>query len=192
MQNFTNANPNLVPFEKDYCIGGMIWTGYDYLGESAGYPAKGWSGALLRTNNERRPGYYILQSYWSGKPMVHFSVMDYSLADEVVKEHWDSPPYADHWHFPQFRKALIPYIVASNCDEAELYLNGKRFVLPKPSDCPNRLITGFLPWQPGTVRVVGYRAGEAVCEHVTVTPGPTARLAFSRPDPERETCFMQA
>lgn len=192
MQNFTNANPNLVPFEKDYCIGGMIWTGYDYLGESAGYPAKGWSGALLRTNNERRPGYYILQGYWSGKPMVHFSVMDYSVADEVVKEHWDSPPYADHWHFPQFRKALIPYIVASNCDEAELYLNGKRFVLPKPSDCPNRLITGFLPWQPGTVRVVGYRAGEAVCEHVTVTPGPAARLAFSRPDPERETCFMQA
>lgn len=112
--------------------------------------------------------------------MVHFSVMDYSLQDEVVKEHWDSPLYADHWHFPQFRKALIPYILASNCDEVELYLNGKRYVLPKPSECPNRLITGFLPWQPGTVKVVGYRNGEAVCKHMTVTPGPAVRLEFDQ------------
>lgn len=192
MQNFTNVNPNLVSLEKDYCIGGMIWTGYDYLGESAGYPAKGWGGALLRTNNERRPGYYIIQSYWSEKPMVHFSVMDYSIADEVIKEHWNIPSYVDHWHFPQFRKALIPYMVASNCDEVALYLNGKRFMLPKPSACPNHLITGFLPWQPGTVKVVGYRDGEAVCEHVTVTPGPAVRLVFLRTDSEQETHFMQA
>lgn len=181
MQNFSNKNPNLVPFGKDYCIGSMIWTGYDYLGESMGYPAKGWSGALLRTNLERRPGYYILQSYWSREPMVHFSVMDYSLEDEGVKEHWDSPIYADHWHFPQFHKTLIPYIIASNCDEVELYLNDKRFYIPGPSECPNRLITGFLPWQPGTVRVVGIQNGEAVCEQLTVTPGPAVRLLFDGP-----------
>lgn len=43
-KNFTNENPSLVPFEKDknYVIGSMVWSGYDYLGESTGYPAKGW------------------------------------------------------------------------------------------------------------------------------------------------------
>ena len=180
MQNFTNENPSLVPFAADYVIGGMIWTGIDYLGESMGYPAKGWSGAMIRTNLVKKPGFYLLKSYWNEEPMVHFSVMDYSLEDEGVKEHWDMPIYADHWHFPQFHKTVIPYMIASNCEEVALYLNGKRFFLPRPADCPNRMITGFLPYQPGCVKAVGYKNGEEVCCHVLKTPGPSVRLSFTR------------
>lgn len=178
MQNFTEKNPSLVPLEHDYCIGSFIWTGYDYLGESMGYPAKGWSGAPIHTNNERRPSYYMLQSYWTKEPMVHFAVMDYSLMDEGVKEHWDIPIYVSHWEFPQFRKTLIPYMVASNCEEVAIYLNGKHFHLPKPADCPNGVITGFLPWQPGTVKVVGMIDGKEVCCQELVTPGPAVGLKF--------------
>ncbi|WP_099467200.1 glycoside hydrolase family 2 TIM barrel-domain containing protein [Konateibacter massiliensis] len=180
MQNFTDKNPSLIPYEYNYCIGGMIWTGYDYLGESMGYPAKGWSGAMLRTNNERRPSYYIMQSYWSEKPMVHFAVMDYSLSDEGVKEHWDTPIYAEHWHFPQFHKTVIPYIISSNCDEVRLYLNEKRYYLPKPADCLNHIISGFLPYQPGTVEVVGYLDGVEVCRNTTVTPDIAVKLEFDK------------
>lgn len=187
LQNFTNNNPSLAPYGKDYCIGGMIWTGYDYLGESMGYPAKGWSGALIRTNLECRPSYYIMQSYWSKQPMVHFSVMDYSLADEGVKEHWDIPMYADHWHFPQFHKAVIPYIISSNCDDVKLYLNDKQYYVPSPLDCPNHVISGFLPYQPGTVKVVGYLGGAEVCSHVTVTPDIAVKLEF-----EQETVRIPA
>lgn len=178
MQNFTANNPALVPETMPWVIGGMIWTGIDYLGESMGYPAKGWSGAMIRTNGEKKPGYYLIQSYWAKKPMVHFSVMDYSLMDEGVKEHWDLPILADHWQFPQFHKTVIPYMIFSNCEEVRLELNGKRFFLPKPKDCPNRLITGFLPWQPGTVTVSGYNDGVCVCSHTVKTPGPAVRLQF--------------
>lgn len=180
MQNFTEKVPSLVPEEKDYCIGSFIWTGYDYLGESMGYPAKGWSGAPIRTNNGCRPSYYMLKSFWTKEPMVHFSVMDYSLMDEGVKEHWDIPIYVDHWEFPQFRKTLIPYMVSTNCEEVAIYLNGKHYHLPKPEDCPNGLITGFLPCQPGTVRVVGLIGGEEVCTHELVTPGPATGLKFDK------------
>ena len=161
-------------------IGGMIWTGIDYLGESMGYPSKGWSGAPIRTNGEKKPGYYILQSYWSKKPMVHFSVMDYSLSDENVKEHWDMPLLADHWHFPQFHKTVIPYVIASNCEEVRLYLNEKRIYVPKPSACANRLISGFLPWQPGTVTVIGLNGGKEECRYQITTPGPAVKLAFDQ------------
>ena len=71
--------------------------------------------------------------------MVHFSVMDYSLSDENVKEHWDMPRLADHWHFPQFHKTVIPYVIASNCEEVRLYLNEKRIYVPKPSACANQM-----------------------------------------------------
>ena len=123
---------------------------------------------------------YMLKSIWSEEPVVHFSVMDYSLDDEGVKEHWDSPIYADHWHFPQFRKTLIPYMIASNCDEVHLFLNGKQFFIPRPSECKNGIITGFLPWQPGTVTVVGYQNGKEACRHEVVTPGMAVALAFDQ------------
>lgn len=178
MQNFTDRNPVLAVRDMDHVLGSFIWTGIDYLGESMGYPAKGWGGSLIRTNGSRRPSYYLMQSYWSDKPMVHFSVMDYSLADEGVKEHWDIPMLADHWHFPQFRKTVIPYAVMSNCEEVRLYLNGKRIYVPRPEECRNHMITGFLPYLPGTVEAVGLNAGEEVCRHRVVTPGAAVQLKF--------------
>ncbi len=180
LQNYTIENPSLVPTKYNYVIGGMVWTGIDYMGESMGYPAKGWSGACIRTNGEKKPSYYLLQSFWSDKPMVHFSVMDYSLNDEGVKEHWDMPMYADHWHFPQFHKTVIPYMIATNCEEVELFLNGKRYYLSAPNTSGS--ITGFLPWQPGCVKVIGYKNGTQVCTYETITPGAAVKLEFDTID----------
>jgi len=181
IKNYTLSNPSLVPFKADYVIGAIIWTGYDYLGESMGYPAKGWSGALLRTNGEKRFSAHIMESYWSEKPMVRFAVMDYSLADEGVKEQWDMPICAEHWHFPQFTKVVVPYMIASNCDEVALYLNKERFCIPKPTDCANGIITGFLPYLPGKVEVIGYREGKEACRHSVVTPSAAVALQFDKP-----------
>lgn len=179
MQNFTDTNPVLAVLDFDYVIGSYIWAGIDYLGESMGYPAKGWGGSLIRTNGNRRPGFYLMQSYWSEEPMVHFSVMDYSLEDEGAKEHWDIPMLADHWHFPQFRKAVIPYRIVSNCEEVHLYLNGKRIYIPHPDICKNHEIMGFLPYQPGKVEAVGFCKGAEVCRHTLQTPGVAVQLGFS-------------
>jgi beta-galactosidase len=181
LQNFTEENPSLIAQRLPYVIGGFIWTGIDYLGESMGEPAKGWSGSLIRTNGSRRPSFYQLQSYWSREPMVHFSVMDYSLSDEGGKEHWDIPMLADHWDFPQFCRTVIPYRIVSNCEEVELYLNEKRIYVKPPAEYENRVITGFLPWKPGKVCVIGKQNGREVCRQETVTSGTAVRLAF-QPD----------
>lgn len=186
LQNFTVHNPSLVPEKYPYVVGSMIWTGYDYLGEAMQYPSKGWSGSLLRTNGVPRGTFYQIKSYWSKEPMVHFAVLDYSFGDECVKEHWDSPPYLEHWDFPQFRRAVIPYRIACNCEEAVLYLNEKMYRLPSPTESPDHVIHGFLPWQPGIVRVVGYRGGRAVCEHRVVTPGKASRFC-----PEEEGLLLR-
>ena len=181
MQNFTEENPSLVPERFPWCIGGMIWTGIDYLGESMGYPSKGWSGAMIRTNGEKRANYYTLQSYWSEKPMINFAVMDVSLGDEMVKEHWDAPMYVAYWNFPWLSRGVIPYRIATNCKEAALYLNGKRLYIKRPEDFPNRVITGYLPWQPGEVKVVGYQDGKEAACHVVRTPGRAEKLIFTLP-----------
>ncbi|NQX61087.1 glycoside hydrolase family 2 TIM barrel-domain containing protein [Paenibacillus qinlingensis] len=182
MQNFSDEVPWMDVENHDYVIGGMLWTGIDYLGESMGYPAKGWAGSLFSTNNERKPLSYLYESYWSEKPMVYLAVMDYSLQDEGAKQHWDTPRYASHWNFPQFNKTVIPYMIASNCDEVTLELNGKQFYVEKPSAYPNRMITGYLPYLPGTITVRGFHDGEETCQYTLTTAGPTVKLAFETDD----------
>jgi beta-galactosidase len=178
MQNFSEEVPWMDVEKHDYVIGGMLWTGIDYLGESMGYPAKGWAGSLFWTNNERKPLSYLYQSYWSEEPMVYLAVMDYSLQDEGAKEHWDAPRYASHWNFPQFNKTVIPYMIATNCEEVKVELKGKTIHVNKPSSYPNRMITGFLPYSPGTITVRGFNNEQEVCIYTLRTAGPAVKLAF--------------
>lgn len=178
MQNFSDDAPWMDVEENDYVIGGMLWTGIDYLGESMGYPAKGWAGSLFWTNNERKPMSYLYQGYWTEEPMVYFAVMDYSLQDEGVKEHWDAPRYASHWNFPQFNKTVIPYMIATNCEEVTMDLNGKQFYVNKPSSYPSRMITGYLPYLPGTITVKGLISNKEVCKYILKTAESAASLSF--------------
>lgn len=182
MQDYISANPNLVPEEKEYVVGGTIWAGFDYLGESMGWPSKGWSGALVRTNGVPKAGYWLMKSYWQpdGEPFAHFMVADYSQADENIKEHWDIPPFVGHWHFPQYHKNVVPYMIATNCDEVRIWVNWREIFVAPVAEFPNRVVTGYLPYQPGTLTVVGYRDGVEVCREETVTPvSPAVELRFA-------------
>ena len=176
--------------DQDWCIGGMIWSGIDYLGESVVWPAKGWSGALFTANLEKRPMAYVYQSWWTEAPVVHFAVLDMSLADEGVKEHWDAPRYKHHWSFPQYQAAMIPYMVATNCEQIEIYLDGRCYRPAPTKDFPNGIVQGWLPYWPGEVVIVGLRAGREVCRDTVVTPGVAVRLQFEQEeitvDPRRD------
>ncbi len=187
LQNYSEKVPWLDVEENDYVIGGMLWTGIDYLGESMGYPAKGWAGSLFWTNNERKPMSYLYQSYWSDQPIVYMAVMDYSLQDEGVKEHWDAPRYASHWDFPQFNKSVIPYMIATNCEKVTIELNDKVFYVNSPSSYPNRMITGYLPYLPGKVTVRGLIDGQEVSTYTLQTAAIAAKLRF-----DKEEVFLDA
>lgn len=182
MQDYISENPNLVPERLPYVIGGAIWAGFDYLGESMGWPSKGWSGALIRTNGVPKAGYWLMKSYWQpdGEPFVHFMVADYSWPDENIKEHWDIPPFIHHWHFPSVHKAVLPYMITTNCDEVRIELPQRTLYVKPVREFPNRVVTGYLPYQPGTITVIGYRGGVEVCRESTTTPvSPAVNLQFT-------------
>lgn len=180
-QNYTELPPPLIAESAPWLLGGFIWSGFDYLGESMGWPAKGWTGAIIRTNGNPRASYHMLRSFWTKEPMVHLAILDYSLGDEFVKEHWGFPPYESHWDFPMFHKQLLPYMIATNCDRVEIEVPGRSFLAPEKGK--NGLITGFLPYAPGFVTAKGYIDGQLVCQHHFVTPGPAAKLAFDAQHP---------
>mgnify|MGYP001059844526 FL=1 len=201
-QNFSEECPWMDVVEKDYCMGGFIWTGIDYWGESMGWPAKGWSGALFAADMEKRPAAWQYRSYWTREPVVHFAVLDGSLPDEGVKEHWDSPSYVTHWEFPWLQRAVIPFRIATNCEQVRIILNEGRFAkdgktslekeysLRPVKEYQGGLVKGYLPWMPGTVTVIGMNGGKEVCRQVVETPGIAVRLAFEQE--EREITLSRA
>lgn len=176
--NYSTENPWMDVERNEYVIGGCLWAGIDYLGESMGYPSKGWAGALIHENLVRKPISYLWESYWKTEAVVHISILDYTRKAEIVREPWSEMPLSDCWNYPMFTKMPMPYMIFSNCEEVRLSLNGKYFDIAKPAECESRIITGFLPLETGRVLVEGVRDGQVVCTHELVTSGPSVGLKF--------------
>ena len=180
-QAFWESCPWLDAERRDWCAGGFVWSGFDYLGESAVWPYKGWSGAPFAADMEPRPMAFAFRSWWSDEPVVHFAALDMAYADRGVKEHWEAPAFFHHWDFPQYSAAMIPYMVATNCEEVEIRLGDKTCRSGPVRDYPNRIVRGWLPWTPGRITVVGLRDGREVCRDELVTPGAPSALVFDSP-----------
>ena len=185
MQNYVERLPSLVPEKVSYVIGGFIWTGFDYLGESMGWPSKGWTGSVFRTNNVPRFSYHILKAIWSEEPVMRVGLLDYTLPDEFTKEHWSMPPYEELWDYPQIGRAVLPVMAATNCEKVVIDYGPKVLILDENSRDANGMLRGFIPYVPGRLIATGYIGGQAVCTQTIVTPGPAAKLAFEQPRPSR-------
>jgi len=89
----------------DYVIGDFMWTGIDYLGESE-WPYKNSSFGVLDLCGFPKDGFYFYQSQWISKPMLHLF---------------------PHWNWKGREGQIIPVLCYNNCNEVELFLNGKSY-----------------------------------------------------------------
>lgn len=140
------------------------WTGHDYLGEaglaSGGWPFKLFSGGTVDLANFEKDHFYLYQSQWTTAPMVH------------VVPHWTHPVMA--------AGTEIPVWVYSNCDEVELFLNGRSLGRRRPGTAWQEMqCEWFVGWEPGELVAVGYRDGMEVARHGHRTAGTPASLALS-------------
>jgi beta-galactosidase len=76
---------------------------------------------------------------------------------------------------------VLPLIILTNCDEVELFLNGRslgRQTMPRYSE-----LKWKVPYQPGTLSAKGYDGGKPVAETQVETTGApaTVQLAADRP-----------
>ena len=121
-------------------FGGIfIWTGFDYLGEPAPFewPSVGAQFGLIDRCGFPKDGFYQCKSCFDDKPMV-----------------WITP----HWNWK--RGEIVRVMIASNCEETELFLNGQSLGR-KRSDCCAPAEWN-VPFEAGVLRAVGYRNGVSV------------------------------
>ncbi|GHU57896.1 beta-galactosidase [Bacteroidia bacterium] len=160
----------------DYVIGDFMWTGIDYYGET-GWPSRGASSGYLDLCGFKKDGYYFFKSIWMDEPLIHLT---------------------SNWNKEGQEGQVIPVVVYTNCNEVELFVNGKSygvktFEFPRKGNtddwityAPGKVFTStadlHLAWdviyEPGEIKVVGKKDGKEYIDR-QVTTGAPAKIRLS-------------
>lgn len=178
--NMSGMGPNFFEMNLDRVIGLAYWGAIDYLGESQGWPTKGWAQGVFDIALEPKPKAYFMRSFFKpDEPMVHIAVID-NKSETVM---WNgintaNDGMSDHWNRqPGTQLSLITY---TNADEAELILNGKSLGRkPNPKDSPkqrNQIRWNDIPYADGYLEAVAYANERPVARHKIETTGLPMRL----------------
>ena len=163
--------------------GQFLWVGVDYLGESRSWPRIAYAGGLLDRTGEIKPMAFERLSWWSDSPMVR--IVRRVAANDVLPEDpgWGGEErhtqvqYAD-WT-PRSLKAHDENVeVYSNCEEVELFLNGKSLGSKaiNQNASPRNWIVAF---EPGTLRAVAKNKGQTVATDELRTAGQAAKVVLA-------------
>ncbi len=146
-------------YERDYMLGAFDWTGFDYRGEPTPFtwPSCSSQFGILDTCGFPKDSYYFHQAIFLEEPMMHI---------------------LPHWNWKE--GDVVRVMTVTNCDEAELFLNGVSLGR-KPSD-PFVQCEWQVPFAVGTISAVGYRDGKPVAraEHRTAGSAVGIRLEADR------------
>ncbi len=153
---------------NDYVAGQFLWTGIDYLGEAGRYPSRGSGAGLLDLCGFRKPQSYLREALWSARPMVY-----------AAAQAGGARGLAEHWNWEKDQRKTIPVTVYTNCDSAELFLNGRSLGEKPLEDKLQPELRWDVPNEPGALRAVGKRAGAEAARFELNTAGVANRLAIS-------------
>lgn len=143
-------------YEQRPWLGGLFWwTGFDYRGEPnpLEFPATGSEFGILDYCGFPKDEAWYLKAWWTEEPVLHL---------------------LPHWNLQGHEGETVEVWAYGNCDEVELFVNGKRLGRKKMPHA------GHLNWQtaykPGRLRAVGYRNGRKVLEESIETTGHADRI----------------
>jgi beta-galactosidase len=84
-----------------------------------------------------------------------------------------------HWNWQGFEGKNIPVWCYSNCESAELFLNGKSLGEKKFSDTQDLHLEWNVPYTQGTLKVVAKNNGKIVCTDEIQTAGAPAKIVLT-------------
>lgn len=177
--------PNFYEMDRDKVLGLAYWGAIDYLGESMGWPVKGWNQGVFDLSLQPKPDAYFVKSMFSDEPTVHIGIIE--KAGGNVQ--WNginvsAGKLSENWNREEGEKvSLYTY---TNGDEVELFLNGKSLGVKKNSDDPKlraRIKWDGIAYAPGTLLAMARKNGKVVARHQIETTGEAVALKMV-PDAE--------
>ena len=172
-------------FEMDLqkVIGMAYWGAIDYLGESMGWPQKGWAQGVFYISLDPKPKAYYMRSFFKpDEPVVHLAVLESENAEMWNGVKMGNDRMSENWNRTEGSKANI--YIYTNGDEVELLLNGKslgRKANPKDAKLRNQLRWGEIAYKSGKLEAVAYKGGKPVARHALETTGKPVKIV-AEPD----------
>lgn len=177
--------PNFYEMDRDKVIGLAYWGAIDYLGESMGWPVKGWNQGVFDLSLQPKPDAYFVKSMFTDEPTVHIGVIEKSGGNiQWNGINVSAGKLSENWNREAGEKvSLYTY---TNGDEVELFLNGKSLGVKKNSNDPKlraRIKWDNIAYAPGTLVAVAKKNGKVVARHQIETTGEAVALKLV-PDAE--------
>lgn len=147
--------------EYPFVAGGIVWSGFDYLGEPVPYPATARSSyfGIVDLAGFKKERFFLYQSRWRPDlPMAHI---------------------VPHWNWPERIGLVTPVHVFTSGDEAEVFINDESQGRKKRDALEYRFRWDDVIYTPGTVKVVTYKDGNKWAEASIKTAGDPAALKLS-------------
>ncbi len=170
--------PNFYEMDRDKVLGLAYWGAIDYLGESMGWPVKGWNQGVFDLSLQPKPDAYFVKSMFSDEPTVHIGVIEKAGGNTQ----WNginvsAGKLSENWNREAGEKvSLYTY---TNADEVELFLNGKSLGVKQNSEDPKlraRIKWDGIEYQSGTLVAVAKKNGKVVARHQIETTGEAVAL----------------
>ncbi|MCR5697412.1 MAG: DUF4982 domain-containing protein [Marinilabiliaceae bacterium] len=171
---------NFFEMNRDKTMGLAYWGAIDYLGESNGWPAKGWTQGVFDISLEPKPKAYYMRSFFRNEPLVHIAIVDKKAeSGEWNGVNTNNDGLSDHWNRINGQKLDI--ITYTNADEVELFVNGKS-VGVKKNDVNNAKMRNQIRWngieyKDGYSEAVAKKDGKVVARHRIETSTPMTKLS---------------
>ena len=177
--------PNFYEMDRDKVLGLAYWGAIDYLGESMGWPVKGWNQGVFDLSLQPKPDAYFVKSMFSEEPVVHIGIIEKSGGNiQWNGINVSAGKLSENWNREAGEKvSLYTY---TNGDEVELFLNGKSLGVKKNSNDPKlraRIKWDNIAYVPGTLVAVAKKNGKVVARHQIETTGEAVALKLV-PDAE--------
>lgn len=141
--------------EREFVSGGFMWTGFDYLGEPTPHvwPSVSSFFGMMDTCGFPKDGFYLAKAIFSKEPVCHV---------------------LPHWNHAGKEGEIIRVMSHTNCEEAELFVNGKSFGR-KGVDIFKQVFWE-VPYEQGTIELVGYNNGKEAAKDSRTTTGNVAGI----------------
>lgn len=140
-------------------LGGLyVWTGFDYRGEPTPFiwPSVASQFGFMDVCGFPKDGYYAYKAAWGNEPVVHIF---------------------PHWNWPGKENDTVKVHCYTNCDEVELFLNGKSLGRQKAE--PFKKLIWPAIYKPGKLEAKGYKAGKLVTKDIVETTSTAAQVDLS-------------
>ena len=149
---------------EEFVAGQFIWAGIDYLGESGGWPMRGWKTGLMESNGFIKPHAWYIATQYRDDPMVKLTVKDSVLADSLNsldswQTKWEGAPLVDHWSFVNDTTPK-EVVIFTNCSRIELSLNKRLIGTHKKEDFSDGVIKTTVPYKRGELVAHAYYLDE--------------------------------